>query len=75
MSGTQRDLEALSNRSFDLLMIGGGIHGACVAWEATLRGLSVDTSAPSADADAPHFVQQQGIRYAQGYRLGRPYPL
>ncbi len=37
----QRDLEALSNRSFDLLVIGGGIHGACVAWEAALRGLSV----------------------------------
>ncbi|MGC1308918.1 MAG: glycerol-3-phosphate dehydrogenase/oxidase [Phormidesmis sp.] len=37
----QRNLSALSNQSFDLLVIGGGIHGACVAWEATLRGLSV----------------------------------
>lgn len=36
-----RDLQALSNQAFDLLVIGGGIQGACVAWEATLRGLSV----------------------------------
>jgi glycerol-3-phosphate dehydrogenase len=37
----QRDLAALSNQSYDLLVIGGGIQGACVAWDATLRGLSV----------------------------------
>ena len=37
----RRDLQALSNQAFDLLVIGGGIQGACVAWEATLRGLSV----------------------------------
>ncbi|MGB3293531.1 MAG: glycerol-3-phosphate dehydrogenase/oxidase [Phormidesmis sp.] len=37
----QRNLKALSDQSFDLLVIGGGIHGACIAWEATLRGLSV----------------------------------
>ncbi len=37
----QRDLAALSNQSFDLLVIGGGIQGAWIAWEAALRGLSV----------------------------------
>ena len=37
----RRDLQTLSNQAFDLLVIGGGIQGACVAWEATLRGLSV----------------------------------
>jgi glycerol-3-phosphate dehydrogenase len=26
---------------FDLLVLGGGMYGACVAWDATLRGLSV----------------------------------
>ncbi|MGD1895793.1 MAG: glycerol-3-phosphate dehydrogenase/oxidase [Phormidesmis sp.] len=36
-----RDLVALSNQVFDLLVIGGGMYGACVAWEAILRGLSV----------------------------------
>jgi glycerol-3-phosphate dehydrogenase len=30
-----------SNQQFDLIVIGGGIHGAFVAWDAALRGLSV----------------------------------
>lgn len=37
----QRTLTALASTAFDLLVIGGGIYGACVAWDATLRGLSV----------------------------------
>ncbi len=37
----RRNLPALANQTFDLLVIGGGIQGACIAWEATLRGLSV----------------------------------
>lgn len=37
----QRDLEKLQQKHYDLLVIGGGIHGAFVAWDATLRGLSV----------------------------------
>lgn len=36
-----RDLAALQGREFDLLVVGGGIHGACVARDAALRGLSV----------------------------------
>ncbi len=35
-----RDLERLSSRTFDVLVVGGGIHGALVVWDATLRGLS-----------------------------------
>lgn len=37
----KRDLKSFSDRTFDLLIIGGGIYGACTAWEAALRGLSV----------------------------------
>lgn len=37
----QRELSTLSERDWDLLVIGGGIAGACVAWDAALRGLSV----------------------------------
>lgn len=37
----QRDLHTLSNTRFDLLVIGGGIFGACAAWDAAQRGLSV----------------------------------
>jgi glycerol-3-phosphate dehydrogenase len=37
----KRDLAKLSSRQFDVLVVGGGIHGALTAWDATLRGLSV----------------------------------
>jgi glycerol-3-phosphate dehydrogenase len=36
----RRDLQALADRTWDVLVIGGGIHGACVVWEAALRGLT-----------------------------------
>lgn len=39
--GVQRDLPALARASFDVLVIGGGIVGACVARDAVLRGLNV----------------------------------
>ncbi|CDN14293.1 Aerobic glycerol-3-phosphate dehydrogenase [Richelia intracellularis] len=35
------NLTELATNIYDLLIIGGGIYGACVAWEASLRGLSV----------------------------------
>jgi glycerol-3-phosphate dehydrogenase len=38
---TRRDLSALAAREFDLVVVGGGIGGAAVAWDAALRGLSV----------------------------------
>ena len=37
----KRDLAALGDRHFDLVVIGGGIFGACAAWDAAQRGLSV----------------------------------
>ena len=37
----KRNLRELSNNHYDLLVIGGGIYGVCVAWDATLRGLKV----------------------------------
>ena len=37
----RRNLPELAARTFDLLVIGGGIYGAIAAWDATLRGLSV----------------------------------
>ena len=39
--GMRRDLPALSTNTFDLLVVGAGIHGAAIAWDASLRGLSV----------------------------------
>ena len=37
----KRNLDKLTNVSYDLIVIGGGIFGICTAWEAILRGLSV----------------------------------
>lgn len=37
----QRQLDQLTSKEFEILVIGGGIYGACVAWDASLRGLSV----------------------------------
>lgn len=37
----RRDPGNLTGRTFDVLVVGGGIYGACVAWDAVLRGLSV----------------------------------
>ena len=37
----KRDLSLLSNNTFDVLIIGGGIYGASVAWIASLENLKV----------------------------------
>src|SRR5262245_9809923 len=36
-----RDLDRLTDRTFDLLVAGGGIYGLAVAYDAAQRGLSV----------------------------------
>ena len=35
----KRNPKNLTDREFDLLVVGGGIHGAAITWEATRRGL------------------------------------
>jgi glycerol-3-phosphate dehydrogenase len=37
----KRDLAALAAREWDVAVVGGGIYGAAVAWDAAQRGLSV----------------------------------
>ena len=37
----QRDLARLGAELHDVIVVGGGIHGACAAWEAARRGLKV----------------------------------
>lgn len=37
----KRCVEDLANRRYDVVIVGGGIYGACIAWDAALRGLFV----------------------------------
>ncbi len=37
----KRDIAALGDREFDLVVVGAGVYGATIAWDASLRGLSV----------------------------------
>lgn len=65
----KRDLGALAGRSFDVLVIGAGIHGAWIAWDAALRGLSValvDRGDFGAGASANSLrIVHGGLRYLQ----------
>lgn len=70
----QRDLNRLSNERFDLLVIGGGITGACVARDAALRGLQVALVEKSdfANATSAHNSKliHGGLRYLRNFELG-----
>ena len=37
----KRDIQGMSSKAYDVLVIGGGITGAFIAWDASLRGLKV----------------------------------
>ena len=72
----KRDLSRLTDSEFDLVVIGGGIFGACAAWDAAQRGLSValiDRGDFCSATSANHLkMVHGGIRYLQHgdiYRL------
>ena len=71
----KRDLFRLSDVEFDLCVIGGGIYGACVAWDATLRGLSVALIDKGDFGHATSFNSQKvihsGFRYLQNADIAR----
>lgn len=71
----QRNVGELAQNTYDLLIIGGGIYGACVAWEATLRGLSVALveKADFASATSANSLKtiHGGFRYLQHADLKR----
>jgi len=69
MTPLHRDPHALASAEFDVLIIGAGIFGACAAWDAALRGLSValiEREDFCAGASAHSFkMVHGGIRYIQ----------
>lgn len=71
----QRNLKALENTEFDLLVIGAGIHGACIARDAALRGLKValidKQDLCSATSHNSLKTIHGGIRYLQHFNIKR----
>lgn len=71
----RRDLAALAARPFDVVVVGGGIHGAAVARDAALRGLAVallerDDFGAGASGNSLGIVHG-GLRYLQRADLRR----
>jgi len=71
----KRDLLALTEKEYDLIVVGGGIFGICAAWDATLRGLTValvERGDFCHATSANHFkIVHGGIRYLQHADLYR----
>ncbi|HDP34570.1 MAG TPA: FAD-dependent oxidoreductase [Candidatus Hydrogenedentes bacterium] len=70
----QRNVSVLSEKPYDLLVIGGGIVGISIARDAALRGLSVALVDKSDFADATTAASSKlihgGLRYLQNLELG-----
>ena len=70
----QRAIDRLANEMFDLLVIGGGVTGACVARDASMRGLKVALIERSdfAGATSAHNSKlvHGGLRYLRNFELG-----
>jgi len=70
-----RKLRALNSEHFDLIVIGGGIGGACTAWDAALRGLKVALieRADFGGSTSAHSLKvlHGGIRYLQHLDITR----
>jgi glycerol-3-phosphate dehydrogenase len=69
-----RDFDALGSATFDVLVVGGGIHGLAIALDASARGLSVALVEAGDFAAATSFNHQRtahgGLRSLQSGRLG-----
>jgi glycerol-3-phosphate dehydrogenase len=70
-----RDLNRLASRSYDLLVVGGGVHGLTCAYEAASRGLSVALVEAGDFGSGLSFNHQKtahgGLRALQSLSVGR----
>jgi len=70
----KRNLKRLADETFDLLIVGGGITGACVARDASLRGLKVALVERNdfANATSAHNSKlvHGGLRYLRNFEFG-----
>ena len=65
----ERDFKRLADGPFDLLVIGGGVYGSWVAYDAALRGLHValieKTDWAAATSSASSKLIHGGLRYLE----------
>ena len=70
-----RDVERLSARTYDLLVVGGGIYGLAIAYDAAQRGLAVALiergDFGSGSSFNHHRTIHGGLRYLQHLDVGR----
>src|SRR5579872_1561239 len=70
-----RDLDQLTNRTFDVLVVGGGIYGLTIAYDAAQRGLSVALIERNDFGSGASFNHLRtihgGLRYLQTLDLAR----
>src|SRR5690242_21345967 len=75
MTAMPRDLSALIGRRFDLLVIGGGVHGLAAAYDAAQRGLQVALVEKGDFGSGSSFNHQKtahgGLRYLQSGDIRR----
>lgn len=69
-----RDLAPLARQQYDLIIIGGGITGATVLWDATLRGMKAllleKNDYASGTTQATSKLIHGGLRYLRSYEFG-----
>ena len=70
-----RDLDRLTGRTFDVLVVGGGIYGLAIAYDAAQRGLSVALIERDDFGSGASFNHLRtihgGLRYLQSIEVGR----
>lgn len=70
----KRDLQAMAGKAYDMVIVGGGITGACIARDAAMRGLSValleKQDFACATTGASSKLIHGGLRYLQNLELG-----
>src|SRR5712691_12635671 len=70
-----RDLDRLTGPEFDVLVVGGGIYGLAIAYDAALRGLSVALVERDDFGSGTSFNHLRtihgGLRYLQSLNVAR----
>jgi glycerol-3-phosphate dehydrogenase len=70
-----RDLDTLAGRTFDVLVVGGGIYGLTIAYDASQRGLSVALIEKDDFGSGASFNHLRtihgGVRYLQSFDVAR----